>query len=203
LAHTLPKYGVKTIFVDPDRPEDFDAAVTERTKAIFVEVIGNPSANVVDVDAVARVAEAHGIPLIVDNTLATPYLFKPFEHGAHVVVHSATKYIGGHGNSIGGLIIDGGNFNWASGKFPGFTTPDPAYGGMVHWDRWGNYPGIGNFAFVMKARLQYLRDMGACRRSMPSCCSWAWRHCRSASNGRCNRRSAWRNSWRCIPMSPG
>lgn len=162
LAHTLPKYGVKTVFVDPDRPEEFDAAVTEYTKAIFVEIIGNPGANVVDVDAVARIAAAHGIPLIVDNTFATPYLFKPFEHGAAIVVHSATKYIGGHGNSIGGLIVDGGNFNWASGKFPGFTTPDPSYNGMIHWDRWGNYPGIGNFAFVMKARLQYLRDMGAC-----------------------------------------
>ncbi len=162
LAHTLPKYGVKTIFVDPDRPEDFDAAVTERTKAIFVETIGNPNANVVDVDAVARIAKARGIPLIVDNTLATPYLFRPFEHGANVVVHSATKYIGGHGNSIGGLIVDGGNFNWAGGKFPSFTTPDPSYNGLIHWERWGAYPGIGNFAFVMKARLQYLRDMGAC-----------------------------------------
>ena len=107
LAHTLPKYGVKTVFVDPDRPEEFDAAVTEYTKAIFVEIIGNPGANVVDVDAVARIAAAHGIPLIVDNTFATPYLFKPFEHGAAIVVHSATKYIGGHGNSIGGLIVDG------------------------------------------------------------------------------------------------
>ncbi len=162
LAHTLPKHGIKTVFVDPDNSDAFKAALTERTRAIWVETIGNPSGNLVDVEAIARIAEAHGIPLIVDNTFATPYLFRPFDHGAAVVVHSATKYIGGHGNSIGGLIVDGGNFNWANGKFPDFTTPDPCYNGMVHWDRWGNYPGIGNFAFVMKARLQYLRDMGAC-----------------------------------------
>jgi O-acetylhomoserine (thiol)-lyase len=162
LAYTLPKHGVKTLFVDPDKPEAFKAALTNRTRAIWVETIGNPSGNVVDIEAVARIAEAHGIPLLVDNTFATPYLFRPFDHGANVVVHSATKYIGGHGNSIGGLIVDGGNFNWANGNFPDFTTPDLAYNGIVHWDRWGNYPGIGNFAFVMKARLQYLRDLGAC-----------------------------------------
>lgn len=162
LAHTLPKYDVKTAFVDPDKPDTFAAAITERTKAILVETIGNPGANVVDVEALARIAEAHDVPLIVDNTFATPYLFRPFDYGANIVVHSATKYIGGHGNSIGGLIVDGGNFNWANGKYPAFTTPDPALDGMVHWERWGDYPGIGNFAFVMKARLQYLRDMGAC-----------------------------------------
>lgn len=162
LTHTLPKHGINTVFADPDRPDSFKAALGERTKAILIEAIGNPGANLVDVEAIARVAQAHDIPLIVDNTFATPYLFRPFEYGANVVVHSATKYIGGHGNSIGGLIVDGGNFHWANGKFPGFTTRDPALDGMVHWERWGNYPGIGNFAFVMKTRLQYLRDMGAC-----------------------------------------
>lgn len=162
LAHTLPKHEITTKLVNPDNPENFRKAINNLTRAIFIETIGNPGVNIVDVEAVARIAEENGIPLIVDNTFATPYLFRPFDYGANIVVHSATKYIGGHGNSIGGLIVDGGNFNWANGKYPDFTTPDPAYNGLVHWERWGNYPGIGNFAFVMKARLQYLRDMGGC-----------------------------------------
>jgi O-acetylhomoserine (thiol)-lyase len=162
LAHTLPKHGINTVFANPDRPESFKTAITEKTKAILIETIGNPGANLIDIEKVARIAQEAEIPLLVDNTFATPYLFRPFDYGANVIIHSATKYIGGHGNSIGGLIVDGGNFNWANGKFPSFTTPDPALEGMVHWDRWGNFPGIGNFAFVMKTRLQYLRDMGAC-----------------------------------------
>ncbi len=161
-AYTFPKHGITVDLVDPDDPAAFRAAITDRTKAVFVETIGNPGANIVDIPAVARVAAENGVPLIVDNTFATPYLFRPFEHGANVVVHSATKYIGGHGNSIGGLIVDGGNFDWSNGKFPGFTQPDLALGGLVHWERWRDYPGIGNFAFAMKARLQYLREMGAC-----------------------------------------
>ena len=159
--NTLPKHGVTTRLVEPDDPEAFRRAVTERTRAIFVETIGNPDINIIDFEAVARIAAAAGIPLIVDNTFGTPFLFRPFDYGANVVVHSATKYIGGHGTSIGGLVVDGGNFNWANGKFPDFTTPDPSYGGFVHWDKWGDYPGAGNIAYIIKLRLQYLRDFGA------------------------------------------
>ena len=161
-VNTLPKHGVRTHLVDPVDPENFRRAITERTRALFVETIGNPDINIIDFEAVARIAEEHGIPLIVDNTFGTPYLFLPFDYGANVSVHSATKYIGGHGTSIGGLIVDGGNFNWANGKFPDFTTPDPAYSGFVHWEKWGNYPGVGNIAYIIKVRLHYLRDFGAC-----------------------------------------
>lgn len=159
--HTLPKYGIRAALIDPDQPADFASAIGPRTKAIFAESLGNPGANIVDIDALAKIAHAAGIPLIIDNTFATPYLFRPIEYGADVVVHSATKYIGGHGTTIGGIIVDGGHFDWANGKFPGFTTPDPIASNIVHWDKWGNYPGVGNIAFAMKARLQALRDLGA------------------------------------------
>jgi len=163
LANRLPAHGVKTHFVDPDRVENFRAAINDKTRAIFIETIGNPDINIVDFEGVAKVAHEAGIPLIVDNTFGTPYLFRPFDYGANVVVHSATKYIGGHGTTIGGLIVDGGNFDWsASGKFPDFTEPDPAYNGMVHWEKWGKHPQLGNVAFVLKARLHYLREFGAC-----------------------------------------
>jgi O-acetylhomoserine (thiol)-lyase len=155
LRNTLPRHGVNSHLVDPSDPDNFRRAINDRTKAILVETIGNPDINIVDFDAIARVARENGIPLIVDNTFATPYLFRPFDHGANVVVHSATKYIGGHGTSIGGLLVDGGNFDWGNGKFPDFTTPDPAYSGFVHWEKWGNT------AYVTKARLHYLRDFGA------------------------------------------
>jgi len=158
---TLPRLGIGVKFVAGDAVEGFRAAIDDHTKALFVETIGNPDINVIDFEAVARIAEEHGIPLIVDNTFGTPYLFRPFDYGANVIVHSATKYIGGHGTSIGGLIVDGGNFNWANGKFPDFTTPDPAYSGFVFWDKWGNYPGAGNIAYIIKVRLHYLRDLGA------------------------------------------
>lgn len=161
-VNTLPKHGIQTTLVDPIDPENFRRAITDRTRAVFVETIGNPDINVIDFEAVAKIAHANGIPLIVDNTFGTPYLFRPFDYGANISVHSATKYIGGHGTSIGGLIVDGGNFDWSSGKFPDFTTPDPAYSGFVHWDRWGNYPGLGNIAYIIKVRLHYLRDFGAC-----------------------------------------
>jgi O-acetylhomoserine (thiol)-lyase len=162
-TNTLPKHGVKTTFVDPDDPESFRRAVNERTRAIFVETIGNPDINIIDFEKVARIAHENGIPLIVDNTFGTPFLFRPFDYGANVSVHSATKFIGGHGTSIGGLVIDGGNFDWSkSGKFPDFTTPDPSYGGFVHWEKWGNYPGAGNIAYIIKMRLHYLRDFGGC-----------------------------------------
>ena len=162
-VNTLPKHGVKTRLVDPGDPENFRKAINEKTRAIFIETIGNPDINIIDFEKVARIAQENGIPLIVDNTFGTPYLFRPFDYGANIIVHSATKYIGGHGTSIGGLIVDGGNFDWSkSGKFPDFTTPDPAYSGFVHWDRWGNYPGAGNIAYIIKVRLHYLRDFGAC-----------------------------------------
>jgi len=161
-VNTLPKHGIKTTLVDPVDPENFRRAINDQTRAVFVETIGNPDINIIDFEAVAKIAHANGIPLIVDNTFGTPYLFRPFDYGANISVHSATKYIGGHGTSIGGLIVDGGNFDWSSGKFPDFTTPDPAYSGFVHWDKWGHYPGLGNIAYIIKVRLHYLRDFGAC-----------------------------------------
>ncbi|MCG1025483.1 MULTISPECIES: O-acetylhomoserine aminocarboxypropyltransferase/cysteine synthase family protein [Dehalobacter] len=154
-AITLPKLGIKTHFVNPDDPANFKKAITEKTKAIYVESIGNPGINIVDIEAVAKVAHDNGIPLIIDNTFATPYLLKPIEYGADIVVHSATKFIGGHGTTIGGLIIDGGKFDWAaSGKFPGFTEPDQSYHGLV-------YATLGAPAYILKARVQLLRDTGA------------------------------------------
>jgi O-acetylhomoserine (thiol)-lyase len=147
---------VVTKLVDSNNTENFRRTITDKTRALFIETIGNPDINIIDFEAVARIAEENGIPLIVDNTFATPYLFRPFDYGANISIHSATKYIGGHGTSIGGILVDGGNFNWANGKFPDFTTPDPAYSGFVHWEKWGNT------AFIVKARLHYLRDFGAC-----------------------------------------
>lgn len=156
-AVTLPKFGIKTVFVDPDQPANFAEAITDRTKALYVETIGNPETNIVDLEAVAAVAHEHQIPLIVDNTFATPYLCRPIEHGADIVVHSATKFIGGHGTSIGGVIVDSGSFDWAaSGKFPELTEPDPSYNGIRYTDT------FGNAAYIVKARVQLLRDTGAC-----------------------------------------
>lgn len=160
-TNTLPRYGIKTFFVDPDDSENFRRAITSRTKAVFIETIGNPGTNIIDIEKVANIAHENGIPLIVDNTFGTPYLIRPFEFGANVVIHSATKYIGGHGTTIGGLIVDGGNFDWsASGKFPGFTEVDRSYG-FSHWERFRSYEGV-NIAYVVKARLQLLRDFGPC-----------------------------------------
>ncbi|PZE22753.1 homocysteine synthase [Paenibacillus xerothermodurans] len=153
---TLPKLGIKVAFVDPSDPENFRKAITDKTKALYAETIGNPKGDVLDVAAVAAIAHEHGIPLIVDNTFPSPYLCRPIEHGADIVVHSATKFIGGHGTSIGGVIVDGGTFDWkASGKFPGLTEPDPSYHGVVYTDA------VGPIAYIIKARVQLLRDMGA------------------------------------------
>jgi O-acetylhomoserine (thiol)-lyase len=153
---TLPKLGIKVKFVDPSNPENFRKAITDKTKAVFAETIGNPKGDVLDIAAVAKIAHEHGVPLIVDNTLPSPYLCRPLEHGADIVVHSATKFIGGHGTSIGGVIVDGGKFDWkASGKFPGLTEPDPSYHGVVYTDA------VGPIAYIIKARVQLLRDMGA------------------------------------------
>ena len=154
---TLPKFGIKTTFVDPDDPANFEAAVNENTKAIYIESLGNPSINIVDVEAVAKIAHDHKIPLIIDNTFATPYLFRALDFGADIVVYSATKFIGGHGTTIGGVIVDGGTFDWAGrGKFPEFTEPDESYHGIVYTRD------AGEAAFITKARVQMLRDTGAC-----------------------------------------
>lgn len=151
---TLPKYGITTKFVNPDEPQNFEAAIDEKTKAIYYETLGNPGNNVIDYDAVGEIAKKYGIPVIVDATFTTPVVFKPFEHGANIIVHSATKFIGGHGTSIGGVIVDGGNFNWANGKFPDFTTPDESYNGITFAD-------LGGVAFVTRIRAILLRDTGA------------------------------------------
>ncbi|WP_314587267.1 homocysteine synthase [Paenibacillus terrigena] len=153
---TLAKLGIKVHFVDSSNPENFRAAITPNTKALYAETIGNPKGDILDIAAVAAIAHEHGIPLIVDNTFPSPYLLRPLEHGADIVVHSATKFIGGHGTSIGGVIVDGGKFDWkASGKFPGLTEPDPSYHGVIYTDA------VGPIAYIIKARVQLLRDMGA------------------------------------------
>ncbi|MDQ0225478.1 O-acetylhomoserine aminocarboxypropyltransferase/cysteine synthase family protein [Metabacillus niabensis] len=153
-ANTLPKYGIKTNFVDPKNPENFRVAITDKTKAIFAETIGNPSLDILDFEAVANIAHEAGIPLIVDNTFATPFLCRPIEHGADIVVHSATKWLLGNGTTLGGVIVDGGKFDWNSPKFPGFTTPDPSYHDLVYAEA------LGEQAFIIKARVQLLRDLG-------------------------------------------
>ena len=161
LAHTLPDFGVTTTFVDADEEESFENAIKENTKAIFIETLGNPNSSIIDIDKVAEIAHKHNIPLIVDNTFATPYLFRPIEHGADVVVHSATKFIGGHGTSIGGVIIDSGNFDWAgSGKFPCLSEPDPSYHGVKFTEA------AGKAAYITRIRTTLLRDTGACYKSI-------------------------------------
>lgn len=156
LAHTLPVSGVTTTFVDPSAPANFEAAIRPETKLIFIETLGNPHSNIVDMEAVAEIAHRHHIPLVVDNTFGTPYLIRSIEHGADIVVHSATKFIGGHGTSLGGVIVDGGTFDWqASGKFPQLTEPDPCYHGIRFTEV------AGKAAFVVRVRAILLRDTGA------------------------------------------
>lgn len=156
LRHTLVDYGITTTFVDALDPNNFDAAIQDNTKLVFIETLGNPNSDVVDIEAIANIAHAHQIPLIIDNTFATPYLVRPIEFGADVVVHSATKFIGGHGTSIGGVIVDSGKFDWAaSGKFPGLTEPNPSYHG-VSFTR-----DVGAAAYVTRIRAILLRDTGA------------------------------------------
>jgi len=155
-AHTLRDFGITAKFVDGDDPANFEEAIDSGTRALFIETLGNPNSTIVDVDAVAAVAHRHGIPLIVDNTFATPYLFRPIEHGADVVVHSATKFIGGHGTALGGVIIDAGRFDWASNdKFPGLSRPNPSYHGIVFTDA------AGDIAYIVKARVTLMRDTGS------------------------------------------
>lgn len=156
LAHTLVQYGITTTFVNPDEENAFENAITDKTKAIFIETIGNPNATLIDVEKVAHIAHAHAIPLVVDSTFATPYLVRPIEYGADIVVHSATKFIGGHGTAIGGVIVDSGKFDWeASGKFPSITEPNPSYHGISFTKA------VGAAAFVTKIRAILLRDTGA------------------------------------------
>jgi O-acetylhomoserine (thiol)-lyase len=161
LHYTLPKLGIKVRFVDPSDTEGFRKAINDKTKLIFGESVGNPKLDTFPFDEVSAIARQFKLPLVIDNTLPSPYLMKPFDHGANVIVHSATKFIGGHGNSIGGVVVDGGNFDWGSGRFSNFTEPDPSYHGLKFWEVFGNFPGLGNVAFGLKARVQGLRDTGA------------------------------------------
>ena len=162
--YTLPKLGIQVSFVDGDDPENFRKAVKSNTKAFYGEGLGNPRLNIFPFAEVGKIAKELGIPLIIDNTALSPYLNRPFEHGANIVVHSATKHIGGHGTSIGGIVVDGGNFDWGNGKFPGFTEPDMSYHGLPHWEAFKAFAPAGgaNIAFIMKMRLQFLRDVGSC-----------------------------------------
>lgn len=198
--HTLPKFGIEVSFVDdPDDFEAWRAAIRPNTKALFAETLGNPRGNVLDVRAVADVAHEAGIPLIVDNTVPTPYLLRPLEHGADIVVHSATKFLGGHGTTIAGVVVDGGTFDFGahSERFPDFSEPDPSYHGLRYW------PALGPGAFAIKLRVQLLRDLGPalsphsaflpCR---------AWRRSVCASNGTRPTRRPWPNGWSSATRSP-
>ncbi|MEI6046000.1 MAG: homocysteine synthase [Chloroflexota bacterium] len=151
--HTLPKVGISVKFVDPADPENFRKAIGPKTRALYAETVGNPKLDTLDIEAVAKIAHENGIPLLIDNTLPSPYLVQPLKWGADVVVHSATKFIGGHGTSIGGIIVDGGKFDYGNGKFPGFSEPDESYHGLKYTD-------LGNLAYILKVRVQLLRDLG-------------------------------------------
>jgi O-acetylhomoserine (thiol)-lyase len=153
--YTLPKLGITTAFVDPSDPENFQRAITSKTRLLYAETLGNPKNDTLDIEAVAKVAHDAGVPLIIDNTVATPYLCRPIEWGADIVVHSMTKFLGGHGNSIGGIIVDSGKFNWANGKFPELVEPDPSYHNMKFVET------FGPLAYMIKVRVQLLRDIGA------------------------------------------
>ena len=153
--YTLPKIGITVRFVDSRNPENFRSAINDRTKAVFAETVGNPRLDTLDIRAVADIAHENGVPLMIDNTLPTPYLVQPLKHGADIVVHSATKFIGGHGTSIGGVIVDGGQFDWTKGRFPGFVEPDPSYHGLRYVEA------LGPLAYIIKARVQLMRDIGA------------------------------------------
>lgn len=161
---TFPRLGIGVKFVKGDAAADFERAIDKSTKALYLETIGNPRLNIADIEAIAKVAHAHDIPLIVDNTFgAAGYLCRPIEFGADIVVHSATKWIGGHGTTIGGVIVDSGKFNWANGKFPVFTEPSPGYHGLNFWEAFGAGSPLGNIAFIIRARVESLRDIGPCQ----------------------------------------
>lgn len=154
--HTLPRFGITTRFVDSSDPAAVKALIDDRTKLVYTESIGNPGNNVDDFAALADAAHSAGVPLVVDNTVTTPYLLRPLDHGADIVVYSLTKFLGGHGTNIGGAVVDGGRFPWDNGRFPGFTEPDPSYHGLRYWEA------LGNLSYILKMRLTLLRDMGAC-----------------------------------------
>jgi O-acetylhomoserine (thiol)-lyase len=154
--YTLPKLGITVKFVDSSDPENVRRAIDENTRLVYTESVGNPKNNVDDFEAIGAVAHEAGIPFVVDNTVTTPFLFKPLEHGADIVVYSLTKFIGGHGTSIGGAVVDGGKFPWDNGRFPEFTEPDPSYHGLKYWEA------LGNLSYILKMRVTLLRDMGAC-----------------------------------------
>ncbi|MBT0654604.1 O-acetylhomoserine aminocarboxypropyltransferase/cysteine synthase family protein [Geomobilimonas luticola] len=154
--YTLPKLGITVKFVDSSDPENIRRAIDGETRLVYTESVGNPKNNVDDFEAIAAIAHSAGIPFVVDNTVTTPYLFKPLDHGADIVVYSLTKFIGGHGTSIGGAVVDGGTFPWNNGRFPEFTDPDPSYHGLKYWEA------LGNLSYILKMRLTLLRDMGAC-----------------------------------------
>jgi O-acetylhomoserine (thiol)-lyase len=158
--YTFPRFGRKVVFVDSTKPEAFKKAITPKTRAIYAETIGNPKLDIPDFETIAKIAHGADVPLVVDNTTGVG-LVRPIQHGADIVVHSATKYIGGHGNSIGGVIVDSGKFAWNNGKFPEFTEPDPSYHGLKYWAAFSNFPGAGNIAYIFKIRLSLLRDTGA------------------------------------------
>ncbi|HBR67284.1 MAG TPA: bifunctional O-acetylhomoserine aminocarboxypropyltransferase/cysteine synthase, partial [Opitutae bacterium] len=162
--YTLPKLGIEVRFADAEDPSSFEPLIDEKTKAIYGDTVGNPKLNIFPFEEVSAVARAAKIPLIIDNTVASPMICRPLEHGANVVIHSLTKYIGGHGTSIGGIVVDGGNFDWGSGRFAEFTGPDASYHGLVHWDVFKSFEPAGgaNIAYIMKMRLQWLRDTGNC-----------------------------------------
>ncbi len=155
-SHTFKKLGIEVTFVDPKDPENFKAAIKENTRLIYIESLGNPKNDVLQYDRIADIAHNHGMPVICDNTVMTPILFRPIEHGIDIVVHSCTKFIGGHGNSIGGAIVDSGKFDWTNGRYPDMTEPDPSYHGVKYVES------FGNLAYILKARTQFLRDMGSC-----------------------------------------
>jgi O-acetylhomoserine (thiol)-lyase len=159
--YTFPRLGIDVTFVDPGNPEAFEAAIRPNTKIIYGETLGNPDISVFPFEEIAAIAQKHHIPLMIDNTFATPYLCRPFEWGANIITHSTTKFIGGHGTTIGGAIVDAGTFDWTSGRFANFTTPDPSYHGLVYAD-------LGAPAFILKARVQILRDIGACQSPLNS-----------------------------------
>ncbi len=154
--YTLPKLGITVKFVDTSNPENVRQAIDENTRLVYMESVGNPKNNVDDFSAIAKVAHEAGIPFVIDNTVTTPYLFRPFEHGADIIVYSLTKFIGGHGTSIGGAVVDGGTFPWNNGRFPELAEPDPSYHGLNYWEA------LGNLSYILKMRLTLLRDMGAC-----------------------------------------
>jgi len=161
-SSTFKRFGINVKFVDSTDPENFRKAITKKTRAIYAETLGNPKLDTLDIEKVAKIAHENGVPLVIDNTVGTPFLVNPIRHGADIVIHSATKYIGGAGTSVGGVLVDSGNFDWSTGKYPQFTEPDNSYNGIKFAESFGNVPGAGNIAFAIRARVCLLRDTGGC-----------------------------------------